>query len=171
MDNNRLTQLEEYAFTRYRKLAYLYIRKNQLINICPSAFKGTLIQVLDLSQNRLSCIPNMPAIHKSLSVLILSANRLHLCDNGYKYELQFMLLQRISLRNNKLDHLLGMTISWAASNLAVLDLNNNCLKQVPNFLLLLPKLIWFWLEDNKIACTCEINWLKQIETVVLSMIC
>ena len=71
MDNNRLTQLEEYALTRYRKLAYLYIRKNKLINICPSAFKGALIQVLDLSQNRLSCIPNMSAIQKSLSVLIL----------------------------------------------------------------------------------------------------
>ena len=33
----------------------------------------------------------------------------------------------------------------------------------------LPKLIWFSLEDN--IYSCEINWLNQIETAELSMMC
>ena len=170
--NNQLIQkLEECAFCRYNKLVGVYMKNNQLTHVSQSAFNRTLIKVIDLSMNRLSCMPDLSAIHKSLAEFNFHTNRLTKCDRTFVYRVTFKKLYWLNLVANGLHFLEHVTILWSAPSLRYVYLNRNRLVLFPNFLPLLPRLHVFNLEGSNILCTCGVLWLKQVRINGLEMRC
>ena len=171
LSNNSIMTVYGYAFSKYINLRLLHLDGNNLTNFSPGAFKGPGISILDLSGNKLSCIPDLSDLRNSLKYLYISINRLHKCATGHLYSTKFKRLGLIHLAENQLIQLTAMTILWNAPKLTFVNLKDNELKQIPNFLLILPKLKTFYLEGNPFVCSCKIKWLKQIKHDGLKMVC
>ena len=169
--SNGITEIQGCAFGNYPKLRYLFFEGNHVNKVSSAAFNGTEISALHLNDNELSCIPDLSVLMDSLKHLDVSRNQLYLCVKGPLYLGKFEQLYSIHLCQNKLVHLSTTTILWNAPNLRYVILVNNELKQFPNFLHILPKLHTFNLGRNPIECSCEIKWLKQINSDGLTMRC
>ena len=171
LTDNKLTTLPDFAFRQYIQLDHLKFQRNNLSIVSPLAFSGTSISTLDLSWNLLPCIPDLTAIHKTLTLLAMYSGVLYRCSTGISYQVKFSRLHKIYLAANYLTRLDAMTILWAAPHLQHVYLNYNQLKQVPNFQPLLPDLQTFMLIGNPITCSCQIKWLTVLPNSGLSMKC
>ena len=171
LSENRINQLQDLAFRQYTSLATIYLNNNKLQGVSSSAFNRTKITLLALSDNELSCLPDLSALQLGLKTLIAARNNLHKCLKGIRYQVKFDYLHNIILSANGLRHLDAMTILWTAPYLRHVNLYRNQLKQVPNFLRVSPKLQSFKLGRNPIICSCEIRWLKQTNNDGISTIC
>ena len=143
LTNNSITRIPRGGFVKYKNLQYLHLDGNKLTKVLWSAFPKIAISVLNLSGNNLSCIPDLQVLYNSLQNLSISSNRLHECDKGHLYSGRFRRLSSIGLEKNNLIHLRAMTILWSAPELTYVKLNDNELKQIPNFQFPLPKLQTF----------------------------
>ena len=168
---NLITDVQDSAFSAYTGLKVLNLSRNKLIYVSSSAFNQTLITNLLLLCNQLSCIPDLSVIHNTLENIHLHGNKLSTCDKQFVYEVNFTKLSTIFLGGNGLTHLFAMTLLWFAPKLNYVNLENNRLEQVENFLLLLPKLKTFNLGKNLVSCSCEIRWLKNVKETGLRMKC
>ena len=172
LTNNSITKIPGNRFGKYINLQFLHLDGNQFTEVSPSAFHRTAISGLFLSGNNLSCIPDLTALNNSLQDLSISRNRLHKCDRGHLYSRNmFRRLSCIRLENNNLIHMRAMSMLWSAPNLTYVNLKDNELKQILNFLNILPKLHTFDLVGNPMECSCEIKWLKLINYNGLRMLC
>ena len=171
LTNNSISRIPRFFLARYHNLQYLNLDGNKLTEVSRVAFYRTGLSGLFLSGNKLSCIPDLQYLHNSLQNLSISSNRLHECDKGYLYLRKFNRLSSISLEKNNLIHLRAMTILWSAPELTYVKLNDNELKQIPNFQYTSPNLHTFDLEGNPIECSCKIKWLKLIKYDGLRMLC
>ena len=155
LTNNSITRIPGGRFGKYKNLQYLHLDGNKLTDVSGYAFSGRAISVLNLSGNNLSCIPDFRFyLYNSLQDLSISSNRLHECDKGHLHFGKFRRLSSIGLENNNLIHLRAMTILWSAPELTYVKLNDNELKQIPNFQYKLPKLHTFDLGGNPMECSC-----------------
>ena len=168
---NRITEVKANAFVNYTSLECLYLMKNRITRMSPSALCGIKLRFLQLSANALTCIPDLSVVNNTLTILHININHLYRCTSRQKYRVKFKRLETISMESNKLTHLRAMTILWAAPNLKFVHLGANKLKQVPNFSQMLARLEMLRLKYNPIQCSCDIKWLKQIECTELRMIC
>ena len=117
LSKNNISNIFRGAFRKYTSMRHLYLNRNTLTNVSSYAFDQTIISVLCLNVNELSCIPDLSPLKMTLRVLNISNNRLHNCAKGYLYSAKFRQLSIISLRYNKLTHLAAMTILWNAPTL------------------------------------------------------
>ena len=164
LTGNLILRVPDNAFNGFSSLDYLELDDNRLTDVSSSAFNGTVISKLTLSRNRLSCIPDLSSIHKSITRLGIYSNRLHQCIKGVSYKVAFTKLEAISMDRNKLTHLCAMTLLWVSPNLRAVFLHDNDLTSVDNFPPVLNYLLRLRLTNNPIQCSCENKWLKQIAT-------
>ena len=159
LTNNSISTIPRYILAKYKNLQYLHLDSNKLTEVSWTAFHLTAISGLFLRGNKLSCIPFLEYLYNTLQDLSISSNRLHECVKGYMYSGKFRRLGSISLEKNNLIHLRAMTILWSAPELTYVKLNDNKLKQIPNFHFTLPQLQTFDVGGNPVECSCKIKWL------------
>ena len=158
--SRNLSNLGDNLFRKCKELAYLFLSKNCISRVSNLAFTGTNIELLDLSSNKLVCIPNIAVLTHSLKVFYITNNLLYRCRKGHIYNIQFSKLNTIFLSYNDLKDLSAMTVLLVSPNLKHIVLEGNKLNQLENIHHLLPHLTQLNLWDNPMSCYCGAWWIR-----------
>lgn len=118
MNSNCLTELLYHSKINdiKEKLLHIFARKSMLV-IIPNMNIFTNLKTLDLSNNNINIIPELPI---TLEELIINDNNITKFDNYLPK------LKRLDCQNNKIKHI------SVNSNIEYLILNNNPIKQINN---------------------------------------
>lgn len=127
LSHNRLAQLSVEQFYNMRRLRHLRLDANELRALPRDAFKNTVLEHLDLSDNQLSMFPSsaLTQVGFTLRRLELARNRLEYLDAAMLHSIAF--LHELSLSQNALTVLSDNTFAGLA-RLRRLDLSHNMIK-------------------------------------------
>jgi len=162
--DNRLPDIDGYSISSYSKLTKLYLKKNQISEVSSDAFRGMILESLDLRLNKLTCFPEFAEVHKTLKHLYMTENEIATCEGDEKKnEATFTMLQTLQIAQNKLSVL--PKIIYKAKGIRNLHLRENHFTTMPNIFRILPKMqkSFFYLQitDNNFTCGKENSWLKR----------
>ncbi len=84
LNQNQITSLSDCQFCSLTQLKKLWLNANQITHISPSAFKDTILELLDLSGNKLTTVPSAALSYNAstLSSLMLEANSITAVPDG-----------------------------------------------------------------------------------------
>ncbi|KPJ18286.1 Chaoptin [Papilio machaon] len=127
LSDNRLNQLSVEQFYNLQKLRHLRLESNEIRALPRDCFKNTLLESLELGNNRLALFPStaLAQVGFTLRRLHLPANRLEHLDAAMFHEIPF--LHELNLAHNALTVLSDNTFS-GLSRLQLLDLSYNYIK-------------------------------------------
>ncbi|XP_063825150.1 chaoptin-like [Ostrinia nubilalis] len=127
LSHNRLGQLSIEQFHNMRCLRHLRLAANELRALPRDCFKNTVLEHLDLSDNRLGLFPGSALAHVGFTLrrLELARNRLEYLDAAMLHATSF--LHELGLASNALTVLSDNTFA-GLSRLARLDLSHNSIK-------------------------------------------
>ena len=74
LDYNSISFLNDSEFSPYVNLTELHIKRNNIEYVSPSAFVNTSLEILDLSRNLLTTLPDVLAVADTLTKLFLEYN-------------------------------------------------------------------------------------------------
>ena len=80
LKSKNISEIRAFAFRLCKTVFKVYLQENIISKISPIAFEGTQIAGLYLTMNRLTCIPDLHSIAKTLGSLIMEHNRLGQCQ-------------------------------------------------------------------------------------------
>ncbi|GFV56483.1 chaoptin [Trichonephila clavipes] len=150
LSNNMLTHIPECVFNGSFTIKELNLDFNFLRSHSARTFKGTKLERLILSNNRISTVhsDSFVGIETTLSTLDLSFNLLEIFPSAVN-DLKSLLY--LSLKSNLLKQLGKGDLHGCRGSLEVLDLSGNLFQQVPKKTLKpLVKLLRLSLQDNRI---------------------
>ncbi len=150
LKENAITEIGNDSFSGLPNLEMLFIGDNQLLNIHPEAFCGTVLQIAGLNNNNLSSVPGFLCLENTLEVVYLASNRLQAIGTSDFAGLNVLrvlylsknLIQEVegldinlgaSLEtlNMQVNFLDNLNITWSHfSVLRVINLRNNSLQQI-----------------------------------------
>lgn len=127
LSSNELNQLAVEQFYNMRRLRHLRLVANELRSIPRDAFKNTVLEHLDLSENRLTIFPSsaLAQVGFTLRRLELAGNHIEYLDSAMFYAISF--LHELNLARNALTVLSDNAFA-ALSRLRRLDLSGNTIK-------------------------------------------
>ena len=105
MNNNPLTTLNANEFTPYPNMITADLEYNQISSISPTAFTGTVLMYLYLSNNKLTTFPDVSTVGSTLDYFYLEYNPdLVSPDNAWFKTMtsQLTVLRHLRLRGNQL---------------------------------------------------------------------
>ncbi|GFY38074.1 chaoptin [Trichonephila inaurata madagascariensis] len=150
LSNNMLMHIPECVFNGSFTIKELNLDFNFLRSLSARTFKGTKLERLILSNNRISTVhsDSFVGIETTLSTLDLSFNLLEIFPSAVN-DLKSLLY--LSLKSNLLKQLGKGDLHGCRGSLEVLDLSGNLFQQVPKKTLKpLVKLLRLSLQDNRI---------------------
>ncbi|XP_055907906.1 protein flightless-1 [Eupeodes corollae] len=167
LSHNKLKEVPE-GLERAKNLLVLNLSHNQIETIPTALFIHlTDLLLLDLSHNKLETLPPQTRRLANLQTLILADNPLELFQLRQLPSLQN--LEVLNMRNTQRTLLNFPTTLDSLSNLAELDLSQNCLPKVPDCLYNLPNLKRLNLSDNEITeLSSGVEFWQKLETLNLS---
>ena len=74
LTDNQISMLDDNEFSQYTSLKILLLSNNFIYKVSATAFQGTILQVLDLSDNELTTGPDLSSIGNTLTDLLLHDN-------------------------------------------------------------------------------------------------
>ena len=161
---NILIQLPQNIFNDLKNLMKLDLSYNKLLCVPKKIGDLQNLQHLDLSNNKIVTLPKTIGKLKALIDCYLENNQL----SSLPYEMKNLQnVETVDLSNNKLNR----TIKWLGylKNLDYLDLNNNELPSLPQKIAKLKKLETLYLKNNKLSYLPEdIEDLKYLTYLDLS---
>ena len=163
IQGNILQRVGHKAFARYKRLKELYLHNNLIHYMSPNALTGTPLNFLDLSHNKLNCIPILFSVRNTLETLVVSYNKLGNCteDSQYLPYVTFDKLYRVFLDETELCRIPGIVM--AATHLKELSMVNNLFKALPNLMEISSDFSILSLVGNTLCCDCELLWLYEME--------
>ncbi|GIZ00902.1 chaoptin [Caerostris extrusa] len=150
LSNNMLTHIPECVFNGSFTIKELNLDFNFLRSLTARTFKGTKLERLILSNNRLSNVhsDSFVGIETTLTTLDLSFNLMEVFPSAVN-DLKSLLY--LSLKSNLLKQLGKSDLHGSRRSIEVLDLSGNLFQQVPKKTLKpLVKLLRLSLQDNRI---------------------
>ena len=168
-------------------LKLLDLRKNQLLSPFPDmdATRGCSLWKLQLNENRLSEVPHLPVIARTLNFFVISSNEnmtsisretlalyqemltflIH--DNHFKIMPDFSALAEkhtgpslsISLKRNGMTTLTSNAFRHATSPNWIFHLGTNQISRIPNMIHLGVQAS-VELDENPVVCDCGMQWMK-----------
>lgn len=129
MEANKLKKLPNFAFKGAPNLQKLVLRDNDIEEISESAFWGlTKLKTLGLKSNKISVITNeLFKDLRSMTELNLSHNHIRVVEDWFT---NCISLDKIILRNNRIEAISKSTFDAVISNLKSLDVRDNpCYKK------------------------------------------
>ena len=164
-DWENISELTPYYFSNYTSAKEIYLQKNVINHVSYRAFTGAPVEFLLLSYNRLTCVPNLTSIHRTLRTISLSHNRINICSDNVRYQKTFGNLRYIGLGYNLLTSIPSIVLATVA--LTDLNLQKNQLTVVPDLRDVVPSLFVGMhrlnLQDNPLLCDCSAHWIKEEE--------
>jgi len=140
-----LTKLPDLSIEIKNKIQYLFLSENN-IEIIDNMTEFTELLVLDLCNNKLINLPNMP---EKLEELLIKNN--HISNIDTLSNLYY--LKRLECSDNIISHIPLL------NNIEILYCDNNLIIELPN----LPKIIKLSCQNNKIKCLNNMPNLELFE--------
>ncbi|ELU08823.1 hypothetical protein CAPTEDRAFT_208128 [Capitella teleta] len=138
-NDNDITRIRRTDFNdKYPDLTLLVLGENNITSIESGCFKGTILEGLHLSSNKLTSIPDLHEVSNTLTKLSLNSNEI------------------ATIAVEELSYLIKLTFLYLSNN------RFTTLQDIAHFM---PSLNELWLIENPLDCCCSNVWLKQIRTV------
>ena len=161
----RIKELQSGYFKNYTSLIHINLQYNVISRVSDRAFSGAPVEVLNLGNNRLTCIPNLSSIHRTLLDINLSYNYIQICPGDVSYLKKFYNLRYINLKRNLLTSIPSIVL--ASVVLTHLNLQQNKLTTVSDIREVVPSLFLgrstIDLQHNPLLCDCRARWIKEVE--------
>lgn len=161
MRNNRITNLPSSVFGGFSELLSLDMQKNKITSVSPSAFAGTPLERLRLSENLLTCIPDLSSVNQTIKVVSLQNNQIGDCMEGAE-DVDFNNVQNLLLGNNRLTKVTAMV--FRCPSLSKLWLRANPIREVANLTRYNHRLTLLTFQHADLQCGCQDLWIKQVNT-------
>ena len=123
---NNIQRIPDAAFSGLSQLQTVYLTESMVEEVAEQAFKGTVVEILDLSKNQLDQIPYLHSLNNSLTNLQMSQNSISHVTGQLT---GVSMLQSVDLSSN---HITNVSLTaFCGTQLTILKLNDNALDKVP----------------------------------------